>query len=56
MVVLGDFNEFEFVSPTEIIADANLTNFTNFLPEDVRYSYVFEGNSQSLDHIRSTTG
>ncbi|SNS31135.1 5'-nucleotidase C-terminal domain-containing protein [Tropicimonas sediminicola] len=56
VVVLGDFNEFEFVSPTEIIADAGLTNLTNFLPEDERYSYIFEGNSQSLDHIMVDNG
>ncbi len=31
-----------------------LTNLTETLPEDERYSYLFEGNSQSLDHILVT--
>lgn len=51
VVVLGDFNEFEFVSPVAIIEDAGLTNLTNTLDEDERYSFIFQGNSQSLDHI-----
>ena len=50
VVVLGDFNEFEFVSPVQTLAD-NLTNLTETVSEDERYSAIFEGNSQSLDHI-----
>ena len=69
-VVLGDLNEFEFVSPVEDILGQtlplvdesgnpinyfapfqNLTNLTNTLPEDERYTFIFQGNSQSLDHI-----
>ncbi|MBM2578099.1 hypothetical protein JQC91_17465 [Jannaschia sp. Os4] len=51
VVVLGDFNEFEFVSPLENLEDAGLTNLTNTLAEDERYSFTFQGNSQSLDHV-----
>ncbi|MEL7313517.1 MAG: 5'-nucleotidase C-terminal domain-containing protein [Cyanobacteria bacterium J06559_3] len=52
VVVLGDLNEFEFVSPvTELETDAGLNNLTNTLPEDERYTFIFQGNSQSLDHI-----
>ena len=50
VIVLGDFNEFEFVSPVETLAE-NLTNLTETVSEDERYSAIFEGNSQSLDHI-----
>ena len=50
VVVLGDFNEFEFVSPLNIL-EQNLTNLTETLPENERYSFIFQGNSQSLDHI-----
>jgi hypothetical protein len=50
LIVLGDFNEFEFVSPLEIL-EQDLTNLTETLPEDERYSFIFQGNSQSLDHI-----
>jgi predicted extracellular nuclease/2',3'-cyclic-nucleotide 2'-phosphodiesterase (5'-nucleotidase family) len=51
VVVLGDLNEFEFVSPVDEILGENLTNLTDGLPEDERYSFIFQGNSQSLDHI-----
>ena len=50
VVVLGDLNEFEFISPVETLAES-LTNLTETLPEDERYTFIFQGNSQSLDHI-----
>ena len=51
VIVLGDFNEFEFISPVELIEDQGLVNLTNSVDEDERYSFIFQGNSQSLDHI-----
>ncbi len=51
VVVLGDLNEFEFVSPVTALETVGLTNLTTGLPEDERYSFIFQGNSQSLDHI-----
>jgi 2',3'-cyclic-nucleotide 2'-phosphodiesterase (5'-nucleotidase family)/predicted extracellular nuclease len=54
VVVLGDLNEFEFLSPLTTLAGGNtpvLTNLVNTLPENERYSFIFEGNSQQLDHI-----
>lgn len=51
VIVLGDFNEFEFVSPLTGLENAGLTNLTNTLPEDERYTFNFQGNSQALDHI-----
>ncbi|MDB9527891.1 choice-of-anchor I family protein [Oscillatoria sp. CS-180] len=57
VVVVGDFNEFEFVSPVEDLENnTNLTNLTNTLPEDERYSFIFQGNSQALDHILVSEG
>ncbi|NEQ34384.1 MAG: hypothetical protein F6K04_25935 [Leptolyngbya sp. SIO4C5] len=50
-IVLGDLNEFEFISPVEDILGGPLTNLTDTLPADERYSFIFQGNSQSLDHI-----
>lgn len=51
MVVLGDLNEFEFISPVTGLEAVGLTNLVNTLPENERYSFIFQGNSQSLDHI-----
>ena len=49
IVVLGDFNEFAFVSPLKIL-ERSLYNLTRKLPPNERYTYIFEGNAQSLDH------
>ena len=55
--VLGDLNEFEFVSPVEtILGGAGLTNLIEQLPEDERYTFIFQGNSQTLDHILASDG
>jgi hypothetical protein len=51
LVVLGDLNEFEFVSPVEVNLGAALENLTLRVPADERYTFNFQGNSQSLDHI-----
>ncbi|MEJ8560076.1 endonuclease/exonuclease/phosphatase family protein [Yoonia sp. GPGPB17] len=56
VVVVGDFNEFEFVSPVTGLEDAGLTNLTNTLPENERYTFNFQGNSQALDHILVSDG
>ncbi|MEM6582386.1 MAG: hypothetical protein AAF699_13995, partial [Pseudomonadota bacterium] len=51
VVVLGDFNEFEFISPVTGLESIGLSNLTNSLADNERYSFIFQGNSQSLDHI-----
>ncbi len=50
IIAAGDFNEFEFIEPLEIL-ETSLVNLTETLPPNERYSFIFEGNSQSLDHI-----
>ena len=50
IVVAGDFNEFAFVSPLTILEE-RLHNLTHDLPPNERYTYIFEGNARSLDHI-----
>lgn len=50
IVALGDFNDFEFSDTLEVF-DGSLTNLIEDLPEDDRYSFIFNGNSQTLDHI-----
>lgn len=50
VVVLGDLNEFEFISPLTIL-EQSLFNFTRSIPRNERYTFIFDGNSQSLDHI-----
>ncbi|MEU6161197.1 lamin tail domain-containing protein [Streptomyces sp. NPDC047130] len=51
VVVLGDINDFQFSRTTEIMTGDGslLTPLVNTLPEEERYTYVFDGNSQTLD-------
>ncbi len=51
IVALGDFNEFEFVDPIQETLGSSLNNLIETIPENERYSFIFQGNSQVLDHI-----
>ncbi|WP_103884654.1 endonuclease/exonuclease/phosphatase family protein [Actinacidiphila yanglinensis] len=53
VVVLGDLNDYQFSPAVTSLTDngKTLTDLVNTLPVVERYSYVYEGNSQVLDHI-----
>jgi predicted extracellular nuclease len=52
LIVMGDLNDFPFSPTLDILtADGLLANPMDGLPEEERYNYVFDGNSQALDHI-----
>lgn len=51
IVSLGDFNDFQFAESLLIHEGDLMTNMINHVDEADRYSYVFQGNSQVLDHI-----
>jgi predicted extracellular nuclease len=54
VAVLGDINDFEFSETTDILVGDGATALTDLprtLPENEQYTYVYEGNSQVLDHI-----
>ncbi|NYI04750.1 lamin tail domain-containing protein [Allostreptomyces psammosilenae] len=52
VIVLGDLNDFEFSRTTDILtAGGALVDLPATLPAAERYTYVYEGNSQVLDHI-----
>ena len=57
-VVAGDVNDFEFSQTADILADVvegsgstAMTDLPRTLPQSDRWTYVYEGNSQGLDHI-----
>lgn len=54
IVLLGDFNDFQFSNTLNVLKGQELTNLVDTLPSNERYSYVYEGNSQTLDHILMT--
>jgi uncharacterized protein len=51
--VMGDLNDFQFSSALATLkgSPAILTDLIEILPLAERYSYVYEGNSETLDHI-----
>lgn len=51
IVSMGDFNDFEFSKPLKVHEGEHMTNMVHHVPEKERYSYVYQGNSQVLDHI-----
>jgi predicted extracellular nuclease len=51
VVVLGDLNDFEFSPPVTALEGGDLNTLIEALPQDERYSYVFDGNAQTLDQI-----
>jgi predicted extracellular nuclease len=51
VVVLGDLNDYPFSPPLQTLtAGGALRDLIDTLPAGERYSYVFDGNSQTLDH------
>lgn len=54
VVVLGDLNDFEFSTPVRTLKGGVLRALMETLPPGERYTYVFDGNSQALDHILVT--
>ncbi|MER5683966.1 endonuclease/exonuclease/phosphatase family protein [Streptomyces sp. NPDC002205] len=57
VITLGDLNDFAF-SPTmaALTGGGTLKPLITTLPENEQYSYVYEGNSQTLDHILISPG
>ena len=59
IIVLGDLNTMEFTNDiTDILpgsgSDRVLTNLIDFLTDDNVYTFIFDGNSQVLDHLLVT--
>jgi len=53
VLVVGDFNSLWFEEPMQLLTGGNpaMTNLAMAEPPEERISYVFDGNSQSLDHV-----
>lgn len=58
VAVLGDLNDFWFSTPLQTIkgSPAVLSDLITTLSPAERYTYVFDGNSQDLDHILASPG
>ena len=56
VVVLGDLNDFQFSQPLLTLKGTILQDLIDTLPENQRYSYVYDGNSETLDQILVNNG
>ncbi|MFG2190968.1 endonuclease/exonuclease/phosphatase family protein [Streptomyces sp. NPDC048639] len=57
VVVAGDLNDFDFSPSLDTLTKGGvLTDLVTRLPRDERYGYVFNGNSQVLDHMLTSRG
>jgi uncharacterized protein len=54
VVLLGDFNDFEFTPALETLKGEELTNMIEKVPFNERFTYSYQGNAQVLDHILVT--
>ena len=61
IIVGGDINDYQFSQTMNLLRGLSpgppvLTDLIESLPISEQYSYVFDGNSQALDHILASTG
>jgi predicted extracellular nuclease len=57
VIVMGDLNDYDFSQTADILtAGGTMVDLPRTLPAAERYSYVYEGNSQVLDHILLSSG
>jgi len=57
VVLLGDFNDFQFSAPLgRLVQDGALRNLTDSLPAGERWTYIYQGNAQALDHMLVSPG
>jgi len=56
VIVLGDLNDYSFSTPLQMLAGGVLSNLITGLPAEEQYTYLYEGNSQAIDHILVSFG
>ncbi|WP_329548331.1 endonuclease/exonuclease/phosphatase family protein [Streptomyces sp. NBC_01356] len=50
VIVLGDLNDYQFSTTVSTLEGGVLTDLVDTLPASQQYTYVYDGNSQVLDH------
>lgn len=51
IVMLGDFNDYEFTQTLKLIEAGGMSNLVSLHDASDRFSYFYNGNNQSLDHM-----
>lgn len=55
VIAAGDLNDFQFSNPLLALEGGVLTNLHSLNAVEERYTYIYDGNSQALDHILVST-
>jgi len=55
VIVLGDLNDYTFSTAVPNLKGGVLTDLVDTLPAAQQYTYVYDGNSQLLDHTDQTS-
>lgn len=56
IILAGDFNDFQFSPVLQMFVSKGMEIGFNQIPVKDRYSYIYEGNAQALDHIVYSKG
>jgi predicted extracellular nuclease len=51
LILLGDFNDFLWSDSLQAAISSSLIDLVGTLPMEEQFTYIFEGNSQALDHM-----
>lgn len=51
IISVGDYNDFQWSQPLKTFENYGMTNLVNRVPSKLRYSYNYQGNAQTLDHV-----
>ncbi|MDP7742665.1 MAG: endonuclease/exonuclease/phosphatase family protein, partial [Lentisphaeria bacterium] len=51
VIVLGDLNDFTYSDSLQVLCGEQLTNLTGNLPAPDRYSYIYQGSAELIDHV-----
>ncbi len=54
IVILGDLNTFFDTPSIQVFRDAGFVHAFDSIPHEARYTYVFQGESETLDHVLMT--
>jgi len=55
IIVIGDLNSFYDSPPIDTLRKSGLNHVYEFVEPDIPYSYIFQGESETLDHILVTS-
>ncbi|MFX3843453.1 hypothetical protein ACJBRF_10810, partial [Streptococcus suis] len=55
IVMIGDFNDYEFTKNIEILETGGMANLLSRHHASYRFSYFYNGNNHSLDNMMFST-